>query len=258
MIKHLWGEQELKDNIKKLIMLQECDSKIKKVDVKRNAVPERIKKLEETFEGASEVYQAKFDSLDSLEKERRSLEKEVQDIESRAAKSQAKLDNIKSNKEYTAALKEIAEIEKEKAKKEDAILQMMESIEALKADCTDLKADQEKLKQEFEAEKKEIEKELAELNKEIEVLMSERSQYSDAVENRMLANYDKLREKRAGLAISSVVGGICQGCHLEIPPQKYNELQRCNEMMSCPHCNRLIYWGEDEFFVKALSEMAQA
>ena len=245
----------MKDNLKKLIILQECDKKIKAIQIKRGLVPVKIKKLEETFEGASSIYKAKFDKLDSLEKERRTLEKDVQDIESKAAKSQEKLNNIKSNKEYTAALKEIADIEKEKGKKEDKILQMMEEIESLKVECNDIKGEQEKLKEEFEAEKKDIEKEIFKLDKEVEELVTQRTGFNDAVDQKMLKTYDMLRDKRAGLAVSSVVGGICQGCHLEIPPQKYNELQRCNEMMSCPHCNRLIYWGEDDFFVKVLSEI---
>lgn len=245
----------MKDNIKKLIMLQECDKKIKIIQVKRDLVPIQIKKLEETFEEASRIYKTKFDKLDSLEKERRAIEKDVQDIESKAVKSQGKLNNIKSNKEYTAALKEIADIEKEKGKKEDKILQMMEEIESLKVECSEIKGEQDKLREEYEEEKKEIEKELLELDKEAQKLLTQRTEYNDAVEQRMLKTYDLLRDRKAGVAVSSVIGGICQGCHLEIPPQKFNELQRCNEMMSCPHCNRLMYWGEDEFFVKVLSEI---
>lgn len=245
----------MKDNIKKLIMLQECDNKIREIQLKRDSIPIRIGKLEETFEEASSIYKSKFDKLDSLEKERRSLEKDVQDIESKAAKSQEKLNHIKSNKEYTAALKEIADIEKEKGKKEDKILQMMEEIELLKSECNEIKGEEAKLREEFEGEKREIEKELLELDREAEELMNQRTRYNDAVDQRMLKTYDLLRDRRAGVAVSSVIGGICQGCHLEIPPQKFNELQRCSEMMSCPHCNRLIYWGEDEFFVKVLSEI---
>ena len=245
----------MKDNLKKLIMLQECDNKIRKIQTKRDLGPAREKKLEETFEEASSIYKSRFDKLDSLEKERRVLEKDVQDIDSKAAKSQEKLNSIKSNKEYTAALKEIADIEKEKGKKEDKILQMMEEIESLKVECNEVKGEQDKLKEEFEAEKKEIQKELLELDKEVEELMTQRTGYNDAVDQRILKTYDLLRDKRAGVAISSVVGGICQGCHLEIPPQKFNELQRCDDMMSCPHCNRLIYWGEDEFFVNLFNEI---
>jgi predicted nucleic acid-binding Zn-ribbon protein len=132
---------------------------------------------------------------------------------------------------------------------------MMEEIEELKAECKEIKGEQEKLRAEFEEEKKEIEEELIALDTETRELIAQRSGYNDAVDQRMLKTYDLLRDKRAGVAISSVIGGICQGCHLEIPPQKFNELQRCNEIMSCPHCNRLIYWGEDDFFVKVLSEI---
>lgn len=245
----------MKDNIKKLIMLQGCDNKIRAIQVKRNSIPVRIAKLEEAFEGASGIYKSRFDKLDSLEKERRSIEKDVQDIENRAHKSQEKLNNIKSNKEYTAALKEISDIEKEKGKKEDKILQMMEEIESLRAECSEIKVEQEKLRAEFEEGKKEIEKELLELEKEANELLTQRKEYNDMVEQKMLKTYDLLRERRSGIAVTPVIGGICQGCHLEIPPQKFNELQRCNEMMSCPHCNRLIYWGEDDFFMKVLSEI---
>jgi uncharacterized protein len=245
----------LKDHIKQLILLQECDNRIKTNQGKRDAVPVRIQRLEEAFEEATRIFNSKFEKLDSLEKEKRALEKDIQVIESRAQKSQEKLNNIKSNKEYTAALKEIEEIEKEKVKKEDIILQMMEDIEQLKKECTDLKGEKENLRKDYDVEKKEIEAELLELNEEAEGLNKQRAEYNNGVDSKILKTYDLLRARRAGVAVSAVIGGICQACHLEIPPQKFNELQRCNEMMACPHCNRLIYWGEDEFFINLLNSM---
>ncbi|MEE9535799.1 MAG: C4-type zinc ribbon domain-containing protein, partial [Desulfobacterales bacterium] len=34
---------------------------------------------------------------------------------------------------------------------------------------------------------------------------------------------------------------VCQGCNVNIPPQLYNELQRFDTLMFCPHCQRIIY-----------------
>lgn len=245
----------MKDNLKKLILLQECDSKIRSIDVKRDSIPIKIKKLEEIFNETASVFKAKFDKLDLLKKERRSLEQQVQDIESKAVKSQEKLNNIKSNKEYTAALKEIKDLEREKGKSEDKILQIMESVEVLNSECDEIKDDQDKLEERFEKDKKEIEEELLELDKEVEDLIKQRTGYNDAVDPKMLKTYNRLREKRTGVAVSAVIDGTCQGCHLGIPPQKFNELKRCDKMMSCPHCNRLIYWGEDLFFVELLNDI---
>lgn len=243
----------MKDHLKQLILLQECDNRIKANQIKRDSVPVRINRLEEAFEEATRIFNTKFEKLDSLEKEKRAIEKEIQVIESRAQKSQEKLNNIKSNKEYTAALKEIEDIEKERTNKEDILLQMMEDMELLKKECAELKGEKENLRKEYDVEKKDIEAELLELNEDAEGLMNQRKEYNNAVDSKTLKTYDLLRARRAGVAISAVVGGICQACHLEIPPQKFNELQRCNEVMSCPHCNRLIYWGEDEFFVNLLN-----
>lgn len=243
----------MKEHLKNLILLQTCDNRIKTIQTKRDFIPERIKRLEESFEEKSRIFNSRLEKLDSLEKEKRAVEKEIQVVESRAQKGQEKLNNIKSNKEYTAALKEIEDIEKERTKQEDILLQVMETIEELKKECIEIKVEKENLRNEFDAEKKEIEEELLELNEESEGLMKQRAEYNCAVDSKILKTYDLLRARRAGVAVSAVVGGICQACHLEIPPQKFNELQRCNEMMSCPHCNRLLYWGEDEFFINLLN-----
>lgn len=248
----------MKDNIKKLILLQECDKKIKSVNTKIDDIPVRIGKLEEIFHEAADVFKAKFDKLDTMKKERRSLEQAVQDIESKAEKSQIKLNNIKSNKEYTAALKEIDDLGKEKTKLEDRIIQIMEDIDEMDKKCASVKEDQEEHKKEFESEKREIEQELQILNEEAEKLNRQRAEYHNAVDPELLKSYDFLRDRRGGLAIGAVINSICQSCHLEIPPQKFNELIKCDTMMSCPHCNRFIYWGDDECFADIYGNKEQA
>jgi predicted nucleic acid-binding Zn-ribbon protein len=248
----------LKDNIKKLILLQECDNKIKTNDLKRNDVPIKMKKLEETFNEVSEIYRTKFDKLDALKKERRALEQSVQDIESKADKSQIKLNSIKSNKEYTAVLKEIDDLEKEKNKKEDQILQIMEDVEEMNRECETIKDEQEDHKKEFEAEKKDIEGEMLVLDSEADELKKQRSEYCSDVDQELLKTYDFLRKNRGGIAIGAVISGICQSCHMEIPPQKFNELIKCDTMMSCPHCRRFMYWGEDDCFINMHNDIEQA
>jgi predicted nucleic acid-binding Zn-ribbon protein len=39
-----------------------------------------------------------------------------------------------------------------------------------------------------------------------------------------------------------------------IPPQKFNELIRGKDLMSCPYCMRIIYWGEDEGLKEAVEK----
>jgi hypothetical protein len=46
--------------------------------------------------------------------------------------------------------------------------------------------------------------------------------------------------------VAPVVDAVCQGCHLNIPWQLFNELHRFDELTFCPHCRRIIFCQEEE------------
>jgi hypothetical protein len=48
------------------------------------------------------------------------------------------------------------------------------------------------------------------------------------------------------MAVAPVQQAICMGCHMNIPAQLFNELQRFDELRFCPHCHRIIYWKAKE------------
>ena len=106
------------------------------------------------------------------------------------------------------------------------------------------------MRAQFEKAKTEIEKELAALNRDLADLNTRREILIHSVDQGLLKKYEVLRDRRGGRAISQVIAGVCQACHINIPPQKFNELIRGESLLTCPHCHRIIYWGEDEDFQK--------
>ncbi|HEX9079063.1 MAG TPA: C4-type zinc ribbon domain-containing protein, partial [Desulfuromonadaceae bacterium] len=56
----------------------------------------------------------------------------------------------------------------------------------------------------------------------------------------VLKRYNVLREQRRGQAIAFARDGYCLGCNMNLPPQLYNSLFRGDEMISCPHCQRVL------------------
>lgn len=240
----------MKDKIKGLILLQDCDNKLKKIEAEKKEGPLKIKSLEDQFNEGERLFREKLTRLESLKKERRTMEQNVQDLENKVEKSNIKLNNIKSNKEYSAALKEIEDLGREKDREEDKILNIMEDIESLEKECSKFKDEQKILKDQFETDRKEIEKELALLDENTALLEKDRVKYSDATDQELLTRYIFIKDKKGGIAIAPVIRGICQSCNMGIPPQQFNELKKCNELITCPNCHRLIYWGEDELFLK--------
>jgi len=240
----------LKDKLLVLIQLQECDNRIAKVLQAKELAPLRIQKLEDELRTVENQFKADEDQLEAFRKDRRQLEREIQELDAKIEKSSAKLTQIKSNKEYTAALKEIDDIKTIKFQTEEKAIQMMETAEELERKCRGHKETLKTLKDQSEKDKDAVKTELLGLEKDLDALQKERRQLCCDFDQGLLKKYGFLRERKGGLAISSVVTGVCQTCHMGIPPQKFNELIRGNDLMTCPHCNRIIYWGEDQDFQK--------
>jgi len=240
----------LKDKLLVLIQLQECDNRIAKVLQAKEQAPLRIQKLEDELRTVENQFKADEDQLEALRKDRRQLEREIQEVDGKIEKSSTKLTQIKSNKEYTAALKEIDDLKTIKFQTEEKAIQMMETAEELERKCKGHKDTLKTLKDQSEKDKDAVKTELLGLEKDLDALQKERGQLCCDFDQGLLKKYLFLRERKGGLAISSVVTGVCQTCHMGIPPQKFNELIRGNDLMTCPHCNRIIYWGDDQDFQK--------
>ena len=244
----------MKDKIGDLIVLQDCDNKIREIMNKKNEGPSRIKKLAEELDAIARKFQEKNDRLNLLKKDGRKIDQEIQELEEKIEKSNIKLSLIKSNKEYKAALKEIEDLKHVKFQTEDKAIKLMEELEELEEICSENKEKETELREAFERDKKEIERELGALDEELKILNAKRDTFIRAIDQDLLKKYLYLRDRKAGQAISPVLGGVCQVCHMNIPPQAFNELIRGDSLMTCNNCNRIIYWAEDEHFQKALNQ----
>jgi predicted nucleic acid-binding Zn-ribbon protein len=139
----------------------------------------------------------------------------------------------------------------DKASLEDRAIELMEQMESFEQKCAQSKETLEQGKEAFKADSEALSKELVSLDNELEALQSERSTICTGVDREILSMYDRLRRYKQGIAISPVTSGVCQICHMGIPPQKFNELIRGDALMNCPHCQRIMYWGDNENFKKA-------
>jgi uncharacterized protein len=238
----------LKDKIKVLIELQNCDTLIQGLEKRKNEAPLRVKALSDEKDSISKGFQEDEDRLDAVKAERRSLEDEVEDLDARIRKGNEKLSSIKSNKEYTAALKEIETFNKKKAALEDQLLVRIEELEAVSERCKQNQEHLQSLEAELEKSRKAAQKELVEIEKEMAELKEKRTGIARKADSGLLGHYQLIRQRLGIYAVSPVVEGVCMTCHMTIPPQMFNELMRCSELASCPHCNRIIYWGEDAHF----------
>jgi len=242
----------LEEKISLLLQLQDCDNRIREIMRKKAEGPRRISKLREELDAVESRFKAESERLEMLNADRRRIETEIQELDSNIEKSSIKLSNIKSNKEYKAALKELELIKQNKAITEDRTIQIMEEIEQLEGGSSENEEKRAELRQTFDRDRIAIEKELETLDKSLAELEAKRAEFHRIIDPDLLKRYLFLSERKEGLAIIAVIEGVCQACYIGLPPQKFNELIKGHALMSCPNCNRLIYWGENQQFQRVL------
>lgn len=236
----------MEEKMKMLIALQDCDIRMRDIQIKKEEGPKKIQRLKEKLASVEDQLEEEANRLEEYTRDRRHAEQEIEEIENRLKKADIKLSNIKSNKEYQAALKEIDDLKREKLLWEDRVIDILEQVEALEAKYATSRKKGEETRQQFELDHNEILKILKALNQDLDKIEKKRIQFSQAVDPDLLRRYDSLRARKGGIGVSPVIKGVCQTCHLDIPPQEFNELLRGDKLMTCPNCTRIIYWGDDE------------
>ena len=232
--------------MKLLIALQDCDIRMEDIQIKKEEGPKRIQRLKRKLTAVEEELKEEVNRIKAYTHERRDAEQGIEDIENRLKKANIKLSNIKSNKEYQAALKEIDDLKREKSLLEDKVIDILEQVEGLEARCATSREKVEETRRQLDLDRNEILKKLEALNQDLDAIKKKRIEFSQAVDPGLLKRYDSLRKHKGGIGVSPVIDGVCQTCHLGLPPQEINELLRGDKLMSCPNCTRIIYWGDDE------------
>ena len=91
---------------------------------------------------------------------------------------------------------------------------------------------------------KQLEEQRAAVEEKLRQLEARRGQAVGAVDPGLLAKYENIRRRRAGIAVAPVVGMSCRGCNRNVPPQLAIVLQRADSIETCPNCHRIIYAAE--------------
>jgi uncharacterized protein len=236
----------LKEKLLLLVSIQECDSQLVKLSAKKIKLPEKIRKMEEAFQVYKENIELNKRKYDALKAKHGESEAQVKKLNDGMIKTKERLLEVKNNKEYQAMLKEIETAEKTRGDLESQIIALMEEMDKL---SMLVKKDEETLLQatvKHEEEKKIVEDDLSAVDADTVSWTEKRVGLQNVIPSDLMARYERVKKRNKGVGVIPVWKAVCSGCHMNIPPQLYNELQRSNDLLSCPNCNRIMYFQNQE------------
>ena len=181
-----------------------------------------------------------------LDAQRRDLSQDLVIEEGNITKAEERLPAIKTQREYVAVLKEVDTAKKMNKDIQDKVSVLDAEMENLNTDCQEKEDELAQIQSQVKDRQKEIAAALAKSDKILGEGDGHRDGYLDKIPASLRKRYEMLLDKRAGVAVVEARQETCCGCNMNLPPQLFNRLYTTKEILTCPHCNRMIYLNLSE------------
>jgi len=236
-----------KEQTYRLVALQQVETDIKINKAAIENLPGRLAEVDAELDHAEEIVNKNEALLKDYSQKYRSCESDTEINRSKIKKSKVKLESVKNNKEYQSSLKEISELKSKNSKIEDDMLQYLDQIDGIESEIKSLKNDYKKIVEKIKIKKNDLKNQAKNDEQKLIALYAEKDKIVESVQKDLIKKFLMIQKKQInGVAIVEAKNSICCGCNMNIPPQMYNDLQRCNSLEFCPFCNRILYWQQEQ------------
>jgi len=228
-------------NLEHLIELSEFDKNIDSFTPKIEAIQKRL--------------DDKSASIDEIENQINTVATEIDDVKSQITATNAHIAEfsakIKSAGKKTASIKTEKEMKALQAEEEftkeqlaaanediEKLEKLVDTKEGIKKELSEKKelllGELETLKNETKDEFESIEESKSEFSAKKEKLIKEMDQ-------KIISFYEKVRKWAGNSAVVKVKKQACYGCFMHINDKTYANIIRKDEIVTCPHCGRILY-----------------
>ncbi len=234
----------MREQIEVLDTLQRIDMELSELEENLNKYPKKISAFEEELQTSREKLEHLNNEKEELSKTRSRIEQEITHNEEMIKKSEEKLFEIKTHKEYEALQKEIADTKRMNSELEDSLLDEMEKIEKIESEISEIDEELKNKEAEYQEKITGYKEKLEELRTLYYPKKEEKEKIVSKIDPDILPIYEKLR-KRNGTILALAKNEVCTGCHMNIPPQLFNEVLTLSRIIQCPNCQKILYCEEE-------------
>lgn len=223
-------------------------------------VDKEIDAFEPQIEEANYNYEAALAKTKSIESDIENLSNEIKDEEVKKQKNNLHLaelskkleDNSKKSSEVkTEREMKSLQLEEEIAKEQVAfaneeIERLERIIESKKTQVEAAKLSLVNLQSNLESVKAEVDAKLEIINKDRQEVFVAKEKLLGTINQKGLAFYQKIRRWAKNSTVVPVEDQACMGCHMLLSDKIYADVIRADEIITCPHCGRIIHVEANE------------
>jgi predicted nucleic acid-binding Zn-ribbon protein len=238
--------QTLKQEIDTLVRLQQIETEMTRLQREVARVENQKKELAARLEAFKSALEADRQILEQIQQQCTDLEEEIRVVNDRIIKSNETLRMVKTNKEYQVLLREVDDNKKRKNALEDHVLTLYEQREAAEVRVKETRVQYDQLREQVRAEQEKIDEQTVGDRGRLQELESRQKTLGESLDPALLTRFRRIARMNQGQAVARISNETCMGCFMNVPPQLCIEVQRGNQMISCPQCSRILYHIDEQ------------
>ena len=230
----------MREQLKALEALQTIDVQIAELLRGGEEYPRKLGELESQLGAARGSVEVERTRLADVERQKKTLEEQLAADKDKVKKWEGRLTEQRSTREYSALAREIDIAKKQNETAAAEIVELARQAEAVRGTVAEREASFKTAESALVTRMKAIRSDMGDIDKRKKNLDTKRAEAAKAIPASTLRRYEVIQKKRV-TAIVPIIGGACQGCHMNVPPQMNNELRATGRIDTCPSCFRMIY-----------------
>lgn len=228
--------------IEKLLIVQERDMALQRIELELKRVPLEREKLESAIAAEEALIQEASHALKAKEVERHELDLSAKAKEAEILRYKNQQLQVKKNEEYRALTQQIEQCEAEISRLEEVEIGLMLEIDQATVSCREETA---RLRERITRHQSELAR-LAELETNLQDSEGDAQDALTAArrgaEPHFLEHYDRVRNlvKRPPYVVE-IIEHKCGGCHLRVSNEVSKSATDASEPVFCDQCGRMVY-----------------
>jgi len=236
----------LKEELRALRSLQLIDNQMVEARRFQAQLDQQLRELKQCLDMLRQELLRQEVDLEETHQLKEEHEAALKAQEEAISRSKSRMAGVKKTQEYMAIQRELENARKSASSKEEELLKIIEVEEATRTALHERRARLQQLEEAVRSFEQSYRGKTAEMGDRVGQLEQQRSTLLQLLPKKLLRQYERILEARDGLAMAEVKDEMCLACHMGIPPQLYNELQRGDQIVSCPSCQRILFYGGGE------------
>jgi predicted nucleic acid-binding Zn-ribbon protein len=231
----------LNKHLEQLVKLSKFDQQIVSFDPKIENEQEKLKAFTKVVDEIKANVDKLYLVIDETKNKRIKNDIHLKELSTKLDEIEQKYKKAKNEKEIKAlqleeeiAKDQIAFANEEIVRLDNLIATKSKELEELNKE---LKTEEDSVKELKDV----IDANITKLEEEKAKLYEEKSNLISTVDTKILTFYEKIKRWAKETTVVPVKKQACYGCYMKLNDRFYSEFLTTDEIMTCPHCGRIIY-----------------